>query len=306
MTEDKNKGLDKVTYNHLILPKTLVGGGKTIIYIYYANGQKLLKTAPNGTETYYAGNFVYEDDELQYILHSEGKIDMSGGTPVYQFNLKDHLGNVRAMTDLNGNLEQVSSYYPFGMLAEDASLSGANNKYRYNGKELQDDAIGNGQLDWYDYGARFYDPALGRFHTQDRFSEKYYSLSNYQYAANNPILNIDVNGDSIRINYGNNQELLYTPGMKYSGNDKFVSQTVDYLNNINSVKGGNKLIGKLNSSTDDYKFINKTPVDKKGNQLSGTFQFKGNSNDGGGTILAGEFKNSKISGFAKVEGSAHE
>lgn len=53
--------------------------------------------------------------------------------------------------------------------------------------------------DWYDYGARFYDPALGRFHTQDRFSEKYLDFSPYQYAANNPILFIDVNGDSIDI-----------------------------------------------------------------------------------------------------------
>jgi hypothetical protein len=40
-----------------------------------------------------------------------------------------------------------------------------------------------------------YDPALGRFHTQDRFAEKHYPLSPYQYANNNPIFNIDVNGD---------------------------------------------------------------------------------------------------------------
>ena len=49
---------------------------------------------------------------------------------------------------------------------------------------------------WYDYGARFYDPALGRFHTQDRFAEKYYPLTPYQYGANNPINVIDINGDS--------------------------------------------------------------------------------------------------------------
>ena len=42
-----------------------------------------------------------------------------------------------------------------------------------------------------------YDAALGRFMKTDRFSEKYVSLSPYQYGANNPVNNIDVNGDSI-------------------------------------------------------------------------------------------------------------
>ncbi|OMP74928.1 hypothetical protein BW716_32785 [[Flexibacter] sp. ATCC 35208] len=43
------------------------------------------------------------------------------------------------------------------------------------------------------------DPQLGRFWTQDRFAEKYYILSPYQFAANNPILLIDINGDSLTV-----------------------------------------------------------------------------------------------------------
>ena len=67
--------------------------------------------------------------------------------------------------------------------------------YKRQGKEF-DTKKG---LNWYDYGARHYDTALGRFTTNDRFAEKYYSMSPYQYGANSPVVNIDVNGDSIRI-----------------------------------------------------------------------------------------------------------
>ena len=102
--------------------------------------------------------------------------------------------------DQQGQLSaiQENHYYPFGMLIPSLSSShsaGAlrQNRYLYNGKELQDDF----GLGWYDYGARFYDPQIGRFHTQDRFAEKYQSWTPYQYGGNNPISFIDINGDSI-------------------------------------------------------------------------------------------------------------
>jgi RHS repeat-associated protein len=73
------------------------------------------------------------------------------------------------------------------------------NKYLYNGKELQDEQLGGINLDLYDYGLRFYDPALARFTTQDPRAEKYYGLSPYNYCANNPVLFIDPNGDTISV-----------------------------------------------------------------------------------------------------------
>jgi RHS repeat-associated protein len=71
-----------------------------------------------------------------------------------------------------------------------SSTSTTSNDYLYNGKQLQDDF----GLNWYDYGARFYDPALGRWHSVDPSAERDYSYSPYIYCANNPIKYIDPDG----------------------------------------------------------------------------------------------------------------
>jgi RHS repeat-associated protein len=142
----------------------------------------------------YIGNFVYEDNVLKYILTSEGRVlANSGGNFEYQYSLKDHLGNTRITFNQNGEIIQEDAYYPFGMKMNGLCYqSGTDyeNKYLYNGKELQDDF----GLDWYDYGARFYDPQLGRWHSIDPLAEKMPNWTPYRYAFNNPLRYIDING----------------------------------------------------------------------------------------------------------------
>jgi RHS repeat-associated protein len=108
---------------------------------------------------------------------------------------------------LSGSLLEESHVYPFGLTMagiSDKALKGnyAENKYKYNGKELQNKEFADGTgLEEYDYGARFYDQQIGRFNVQDRFAERYQTFSTYQYAANNPMKYVDVNGDSLWINF---------------------------------------------------------------------------------------------------------
>ena len=179
--------------------KVTFGDGNSISYLYAADGTKLRTVHRIGettTTTDYCGNVIYENGIRQRLLTEEGYVDLTADAPVYHYFHKDHLGNVRVVekltTDTGFNPVERNDYYAFGGLINDISASSVQ-PYKYNGKELDRT---NG-LNWYDYGARMYDPALGRFHVQDRFAEKYPSLSPYQYAANNPIRNIDVNGDSL-------------------------------------------------------------------------------------------------------------
>ena len=192
LTKDLNKGISNITYNVLNLPTgvTFASGG-FIQHGYTADGIKrrmMYKEADgsgNPVPTVYCCNVVYENGVQKLLLTEEGYVTLSDGK--YHYYLKDHQGNNRVVINQSGTVEEANHYYPFGGVF---ASSGNVQPYKYNGKEFD----AKKGLNLYDYGARHYDAALGRFATVDPSAENYFNTSLYAYCGNNPISRIDPTG----------------------------------------------------------------------------------------------------------------
>lgn len=204
LTKDLNKKIAEIEYNFLNLPHSIqFENGDSISYVYSGDGTKLRTThVINGitTTTDYCGNAIYENGVAKLLLTECGYITLSD--TVYHYFLQDHQGNNRVIVDHNGTVEEENHYYPFGgVFAHDGDVQ----PYKYNCKELDRK---NG-LDWYDYGARRYDPMLGRWNGIDPSCEKHYRWGPYDYCKNNPVLRIDPDGkDDYVINYRGRVSLI--------------------------------------------------------------------------------------------------
>ena len=208
MIADANRGMS-LTYNCLALPEAIsVSGQGTISNCYDALGAKKSLTYVNGVDTTkveYLDGVIYKDGLPKQVLTETGYLSLEDN--VYRFYIKDYLGSIRLVKNNTGAVEEINNYYPSGALftvpVPDVQ------DYKYSGKELVDYA----DLVWYDYGARYYDPVLLRWHSADPLLEKYYDTSPYSFCSNNFVNFVDPDGKA----YGD----FYTYDGRYITSDAF-------------------------------------------------------------------------------------
>ena len=189
LTSDANKGITLMEYNYLKLPRKIVQNGVTILYQYDALGNKLKETIGSNV-TDYNGNTIYKNGALYQISHDEGRI-INGE---YEYNIKDHLGNLRVAFRDSLGVAKITQANSYGIWGEDLptlsylKLTWKADNFKFTGKEsLQ----GTGFID---FGARLYDNIVPRFTTIDPLSELSRRFSPTVYANGNPLRFIDPDG----------------------------------------------------------------------------------------------------------------
>ena len=140
-----------------------------------------------------------EEEGAYYSFESTpyagGRIESIGNGIKVRKYVTDHLGSIRAIVTDNAVVER-NDYYPFGGRHDNPSLTTlTSNRYGFSGKEQQN--ISTGLAPYLDFGARFYDPVIGRWLQQDPMAGKYHSLTQYNYCGNNPENFVDEEGKKI-------------------------------------------------------------------------------------------------------------
>ena len=118
------------------------------------------------------------------------------------FFLKDHLGSIRATVEEDGDVVGYTDYDPWGYVLANRALetgwSGQNvAQNKFTGKEWDDDY----DLNWFHFGARYYDPEIGRWVAIDPLTEKHPDWSPYNYVLDNPLILIDPDGRQVHFGF---------------------------------------------------------------------------------------------------------
>ena len=165
------------------------------VYGWSADGARLWVRDGSGDGLDYLGSLTLSTEGGETRLETAAVVGGvirvgSDGRQTAECHVTDHLGSVRVVVDGAGNVLERNDYYPFGARYGEEGWPESANRFKFNGKEEQV----TGDLGFLDYGARMYDPAVGRWWSVDPAAGEFCSLSVYSYCGNSPLVNMEPDG----------------------------------------------------------------------------------------------------------------
>jgi len=200
-------------------------------FAYDADGSRVKKIINGVTTTTYIGELYEKAGSLltkHIYLGSQRIISKSGTQTLYYHS--DHLGSSNVITNATGSQLQLTEYKPYGTLSRNEPANPQTSlpvNYYFTGKELDSTGL-------YYYGARYYDPKVGRFITADPINQNIYdpqNLNRYSYCMNNPLRYIDPTGNSAWDNTSNDWS-NYENRNYFIQTGSFTLGATSYINNF--------------------------------------------------------------------------
>ena len=188
-----------IYYNLLNLPTVIyTEGDMGLYYTYLSDGTKIEVCGYDDNEpTRYAGSLVYNDGTFESASFGGGRIvgTNNGANSEVHYFLTDHLGSTRVVAKVTPTGREDldrKDYYPFGKEWAQPDMPTSDNRYTFSGKEKQH--LRFQEIDYADFGARFYDSDGVHFLQQDPLLEKFYRIGPYNYCIGNPVRLADADG----------------------------------------------------------------------------------------------------------------
>ncbi|MFH1442953.1 MAG: RHS repeat-associated core domain-containing protein [Candidatus Micrarchaeota archaeon] len=265
LIQDANNYYEYNSFNQLSAIRTGNSTGFIISeYLYDPDGNRIRKTdhLKNETILYINQNFLRvinatgTFDTIYYFADSQmiARKDPDGKKYFYH---PDHLGSTTLVTNESGAVVEDTNYKPFG-----EPLYDAKSRFLYTGKEK------DSETGLMYYGARYYNPKIGKFTQADSMIPDLYNpqmLNRYSYVLNNPYVYIDLKGNfGIKVGLS----LTYGLGVFINPIQGFLSKTVS-LGGFNSYSAGYVLVIGNKGSIEIGKYISKTDGFMLGGEISG-------------------------------------
>ncbi len=196
LRKDLNEGITNIIYNtHVSQPRELqLSDGRWIRHTYNGGNERIKTEYSTGEVWHYLGEVVFKNNTPYQVNLPEGRALFTNSTWKKEFHYTDHLGNVRVSFQAQADTltkTAETAFDPWGVVLQGAGFeNGASNRFEMQGKE-KEMTFG---LNIINFGARAYNPTIGRWDKVDPLAEKYSTLNPYNFVHNNPVQAIDPDG----------------------------------------------------------------------------------------------------------------